>query len=71
MPLHVDNDPGTRAVRSLVISCDAEACVATINDREAAKAGGLTEAGWHRRFNSETRRNEYFCPQHKEQVSGN
>lgn len=73
MPLKVVNDPDTRTVRELRIFCDVEDCTTQTNDLELAAKGGLLEAGWGRRFNSVTRRQEYFCPEHhpKEQASGN
>jgi hypothetical protein len=63
MPLAVVHDERDHhAVRGLVISCDK--CGARVDDRKIMKCGGLFEMGWLRRFNSDTRRNEYFCPKH-------
>jgi hypothetical protein len=69
--LRIDNNPGTRTVRSILISCDV--CHVEVSDTEIAKRGGLLEMGWLRRFNSETRNNEYFCPEHhpEEESRGN
>lgn len=58
--VHDDRDP--RRVRHLVIAC--EECRAEVNDEQIKERGGLTEMGWLRRFNTATRRNEYFCPEH-------
>jgi hypothetical protein len=69
--LNVVNDSGTRCVRELRFTCDAKGCEAHTNDLEIEKAGGLLELGWHRQFNNEARRQEYFCPEHKEEHSGN
>ena len=64
MPLTVENEPGTARVRRLVITCDH--CGAETDNLRIAEAGGsLTEMGWFRRFNEETRANEYFCPEHR------
>lgn len=71
MALIVDNDPNTRAVRALVITCDHAGCAASNTDKEREASGGLLEMGWLRRFNERDRRNEYFCPEHKEEHRGN
>jgi hypothetical protein len=60
----VHDDRETHLVRHLVISCDE--CGARVNDQQIKDGGGLLEMGWTRRFNSASRRNEYFCPAHAE-----
>jgi hypothetical protein len=62
------------APRRIIIGCDHSDCRAHLDNETIAAGGGLIEMGWLRRFNSETRRNEYFCPKHhpeKEESRGN
>ena len=67
MPLTVETD----SPRRIVISCDHATCSVHVDNDQIAKNGGLLEMGWLRRFNNDARRNEYFCPDHKEEHSGN
>lgn len=71
MPLTVDrNNMGH--VQRLVIAC--ETCGEQVDDLDIEKGGGLIRMGWLRRFNTQTRQQEYFCPSdnpEKEQSRGN
>lgn len=50
-------------IRELLICCDADECIRSLNDREILAHGGLKEMGWSVVFISPKLR--HYCPEHR------